>query len=105
MDRFQTVALEDNTEQNRQQDHDADRASEELIRAQLKRARPRDAVTGEEYGTDGASNRRWIIEPIDGTKNFVRGVPVWATLIALTEDDQPVVGVVSAPALSRRWWA
>lgn len=105
MDRFQAVDLEVTTKPDLTPVSDADRAAEELIRAQLKRARPRDAVTGEEFGTDGASKRRWIIDPIDGTKNFVRGVPVWATLIALVEDDQPVVGVVSAPALSRRWWA
>ena len=84
---------------------DADRAAEELIRAQLKRSRPRDAVEGEEFERTGHGPRRWIIDPIDGTKNFVRGVPVWATLIALVDDGQPVVGLVSAPALQRRWWA
>ncbi len=75
------------------------------LRSILSRARPRDAVVGEEYGTSGNSARRWVVDPIDGTKNYVRGVPVWATLIALLEGDQPVVGVVSAPALNRRWWA
>jgi len=84
---------------------DADRAAEDLIRSQLKRARSRDAVTGEEGGTTGHSSRRWIVDPIDGTKNYVRGVPVWATLMALVEDDEVVVGLVSAPALNRRWWA
>lgn len=84
---------------------DADRAAEEHIRAQLKRTRPRDAVQGEEFGSTGHGPRRWIIDPIDGTKNFVRGVPVWATLIALVDDDRPVVGMVAAPALARRWWA
>ena len=88
---------------------DADRAVEESIRAQLGRARPRDAVLGEEYGeganTAGLGIRRWIIDPIDGTKNFVRGVPIWATLIALFDGTRPAVGVVSAPALGRRWWA
>lgn len=84
---------------------DADIAVEEIIRGQLKRARPRDAVQGEEQGTEGSGPRRWIIDPIDGTKNFVRGVPVWATLIALVEGDLPVVGLVAAPALGRRWWA
>ncbi len=53
----------------------------------------------------GWGPRRWVIDPIDGTKNFVRGVPVWATLIALMINDEPAVGVVSAPALGRRWWA
>src|SRR5437870_6907856 len=62
---------------------DADQAVEESIRRTLKRARSRDAVTGEEQGTSGHSQRRWIVDPIDGTKNFVRGVPVWATLISL----------------------
>ncbi len=84
---------------------DADRASEELIRNQLRRTRPRDAVIGEEFGQTGHGARQWIIDPIDGTKNFVRGVPVWATLIALLDGRQPVLGVVSAPALQRRWWA
>ncbi|MGC9668878.1 histidinol-phosphatase [Planosporangium sp. 12N6] len=87
---------------------DADTAVEQALRATLGRARPRDGVLGEEYGTTpaaGPSRRRWVIDPIDGTKNYVRGVPVWATLIALMEDDEPVVGLVSAPALGRRWWA
>lgn len=84
---------------------DADRAAEEIVRGQLSRARPRDAVTGEEFGDTGRSARRWVVDPIDGTKNFVRGVPVWATLIGLIEDDEVVLGVVSAPALGRRWWA
>ncbi len=84
---------------------DADRAAEEHIRAQLKRTRPRDAVEGEEFANTGHGPRRWIIDPIDGTKNFVRGVPVWATLIGLVDDDEPVLGLVAAPALGRRWWA
>ena len=62
-------------------------------------------MLGEEFGRAGAGPRRWVIDPIDGTKNFVRGVPVWATLIALMDEDEVVVGVVSAPALGRRWWA
>ncbi|GAB2966986.1 MAG TPA: histidinol-phosphatase [Actinotalea caeni] len=84
---------------------DADRSAEEIVRAQLARTRPRDAVLGEEFGITGHGARQWVIDPIDGTKNFVRGVPVWATLIALLDGDDPVVGVVSAPALGRRWWA
>jgi histidinol-phosphatase len=84
---------------------DADKAAEELVRSQLRRTRPRDAVVGEEFEATGHGARRWIIDPIDGTKNFVRGVPVWATLLALVEDDQVMVGIVSAPALNRRWWA
>lgn len=84
---------------------DADKAVEESIRRTLSRARSRDAVTGEEEGTTGHSQRRWIVDPIDGTKNFVRGVPVWATLIALAVEDEVVLSVVSAPLLGRRWWA
>lgn len=84
---------------------DADRTAEEIVRGQLSRARSRDAVHGEEMGDTGHGPRRWVIDPIDGTKNFVRGVPVWATLIALIDGDEVVLGVVSAPALGKRWWA
>jgi histidinol-phosphatase len=84
---------------------DADRDAEELIRSQLKRTRPRDAVIGEEFPTTGSSPRQWVVDPIDGTHNFVRGVPVWGTLIALVDDGRPVLGLVAAPALGRRWWA
>ncbi|MEV4658440.1 histidinol-phosphatase [Micromonospora sp. NPDC049301] len=87
---------------------DADTAVEREIRALLAEHRPADGLLGEEYGDQPATDpdgRRWIVDPIDGTKNFVRGVPVWATLIALFDGDRPVVGVVSAPALGRRWWA
>ena len=84
---------------------DADTSVEELIRATLGSERPGDAISGEEFGSAGTGARRWVIDPIDGTKNFIRGVPVWATLIALLDGDSPVVGVVSAPALGRRWWA
>ncbi len=105
MDRFKALDLHVETKPDLTPVTDADRAAEDAIRNQLSRARPRDAVIGEEFGTTGHSSRRWIIDPIDGTKNFVRGVPVWATLIALAEGDDIVVGVVSAPALGRRWWA
>jgi histidinol-phosphatase len=84
---------------------DADTATEEVIRELLAQERPADAVSGEEFGTAGSGSRRWVIDPIDGTKNFVRTVPVWATLIALLDGDEAEVGVVSAPALGRRWWA
>jgi histidinol-phosphatase len=85
---------------------DADRAVETDLRGVLGRERPRDSIVGEEFGgTATFSGRQWIIDPIDGTKNFVRGVPVWASLIALLEDGVSSVGVVSAPALHRRWWA
>lgn len=82
-----------------------DRAAEDLVRDRLASARPADAVYGEEHGTTGSGPRQWVIDPIDGTKNYIRGVPVWATLIALVDDGVPVVGVVSAPALARRWFA
>ena len=84
---------------------DADLAAEESLRGVLRRARPRDAMLGEEFGKTGMSPRCWIIDPIDGTKNYVRGVPVWATLIGLMADGEVTVGVVTAPALGRRWWA
>jgi histidinol-phosphatase len=85
---------------------DADRAVESDLRGVLGLERPNDSVVGEEFGgTTTFSGRQWIIDPIDGTKNFVRGVPVWASLIALLEDGVPSVGVVSAPALQRRWSA
>jgi histidinol-phosphatase len=109
MERFKALDLKVETKPDLTPVSEADKAAEELIRTSLKRTRPRDAVLGEEFGTEGHGSRRWIIDPIDGTKNYVRGVPVWATLIALTElgegGDQPVVGLVSAPALNRRWWA
>jgi histidinol-phosphatase len=86
---------------------EADRAVETAIRQRLEEARPDDAVVGEEYGASAASDsaRRWIIDPIDGTKSYVRGMPTWSTLIALSVADEIDVGVVSAPALPRRWWA
>jgi histidinol-phosphatase len=89
---------------------DADRAVEIALRELLRDERPDDAIVGEEYGESAASGpghggRRWVIDPIDATKNFIRGVPVWATLIALLDGDDSVVGVVSAPALGHRWWA
>ncbi|MEY2740657.1 MAG: histidinol-phosphate phosphatase [Actinomycetota bacterium] len=86
---------------------EVDRATETAIVDVLRAARPDDAVWGEEHGETGpaGARRRWIIDPIDGTSNFVRGVPVWASLVALVVDDAPVVGVVSAPAMGSRWWA
>jgi histidinol-phosphatase len=90
---------------------EADRDVEQALRGRLARVRPEDSVVGEEYGADeGAAGadgprRRWIVDPIDGTKSYVRGVPVWATLLALEVDGELTVGVVSAPALGRRWWA
>src|SRR5436190_17692779 len=80
---------------------EVDEAVEKAIRERLNRERPGDAIIGEEFGPAGDSSRRWIIDPIDATKNYIRGIPVFATLIALDRE----VGVVSAPALHRRWWA
>lgn len=84
---------------------DADLAVEQAIRSVLASRRPDDAVLGEEDGETGTGPRRWVIDPVDGTKNFVRGVPVWASLVALQQEGVVTVGVVSAPALGRRWWA
>jgi histidinol-phosphatase len=83
---------------------DADRATERMLRERIARDRPGESVLGEEEGDDGGSVR-WIVDPIDGTRNFSRGIPVWATLIAFERDGQIVCGVASAPALGRRWWA
>ena len=84
---------------------DADRAGGADLRTILALERRRDAILGEEEGQSGSSARRWIVDPIDGTRNYSRGVPVWATLIALEDHGRVVLGVVSAPALHRRWWA
>ena len=105
MARFRALDLKVETKPDLTPVSDADRDVEQLIRAQLSRTRPRDAILGEEFGETGHGPRRWIVDPIDGTKNYIRGVPVWATLIALLDGDNPVVGLVSAPALGRRWWA
>lgn len=109
MSRFRALDLHVTTKPDLTPVSDADTAVEKAIRANLSRSRPRDGVLGEEFGMTttaaGTGNRRWIIDPIDGTKNYVRGVPIWATLIALMDGDDPVVGLVSAPALNRRWWA
>ena len=78
---------------------------EELLRAQLSRVRTRDGIAGEHAGHNGQAARQWVIAPLAELDNFRRGVPVWATLIALLDQGEPVVGVVSAPALGRRWWA
>ncbi|MGV0741777.1 histidinol-phosphatase [Mycolicibacterium sp. XJ870] len=106
MDRFGAMDLRVETKPDLTPVTDADRGAEEALRASLADARPGDTVFGEEFGgTTTLTGRQWVIDPIDGTKNFVRGVPVWCTLIALLTDGVPVVGVVSAPALARRWWA
>lgn len=107
-DRFRAVDLEVTTKPDRTPVTDADRAVERVIRDGLAEARPDDGILGEEYGTaagtGAGAHRQWIIDPIDGTANFLRGIPIWGTLIALAVDGEPVVGVVSSPALERRWW-
>lgn len=85
---------------------DVDVAVEDAIRTVLSAERPDDAVFGEERGGDAAGTGRvWILDPIDGTKNFLRGLPAWATLVALVQDGSPTLGMISAPLLGRRWWA
>jgi len=103
--RFRALDLRVETKADRSPVTDADQAVERALRGRLARERPEDGILGEEEGDSGASAVRWIIDPIDGTKNFSRGIPVWATLIALERDGIIVCGVASAPALGRRWWA
>jgi len=105
MSRYKAMDLHVTTKPDLTPVSDADVAVEAAVRRTLGRARPRDAVQGEEQGSTGWGPRRWVIDPIDGTKNFVRGVPVWATLVGLVVEDEVVIGCVSAPALGRRWWA
>ena len=105
MSRFKALDLKVDTKPDLTPVSDADRTAEEIVRSQLSRARPRDAVHGEEMADTGHGPRQWVIDPIDGTANFIRGVPVWATLIALLDAGTPVIGLVSAPALGKRWWA
>ncbi|MGN6743087.1 MAG: inositol monophosphatase family protein, partial [Amnibacterium sp.] len=104
-DRFRSADLRITTKPDRTPVTDADQAIEQALRAALADARRDDGVLGEEYGGEPLPGRQWIIDPIDGTTNFLRGLPIWATLIALAVDGEPVLGVVSAPALRRRWWA
>lgn len=106
LDRFEASDLKVKSKPDMTPVSDADVAVEEVLRERLAEARPGDSIVGEEFGGETIfEGRQWVIDPIDGTKNFVRGVPVWATLISLLVDGQPVLGVVSAPALARRWYA
>lgn len=106
LDRFRAADLHVTRKPDRTPVTDADTAAEDAIRRTLRAERPGDAVLGEERGgAVPASGRGWVLDPIDGTKNFSRGMPVWASLIGLAVDGEPVVGVASAPALGRRWWA
>lgn len=104
--RYQALDLVVTTKPDNTPVTDADKATEEAIRDILKSQRPDDGLVGEEFGeSESRGSRYWVIDPIDGTKNFMRAVPTWATLIALIEDGEVVVGVASAPALCRRWYA
>jgi histidinol-phosphatase len=107
MARFQAADLRVTAKPDLTPVSDADTAVERRLRDLIGEHRPTDVTVGEEYGgrIGDTSGRRWVIDPIDGTKNYVRGVPIWATLIALLDGDRVEVGVVSAPALARRWWA
>jgi histidinol-phosphatase len=105
LDRFRAADLQVTRKPDRTPVTDADIATEDALRAVLGHERPRDVLLGEERGGEVAGNGRgWVLDPIDGTKNFSRGVPAWATLVALTVHGRAVVGVASAPALGRRWW-
>ncbi len=105
MSRFSSSDLEVATKPDMTLVSDADKGTELALRGLLRSARDGDGILGEEHGLEHAeSPRQWVIDPIDGTHNYVRQVPVWATLIGLIDRGEPVVGVVSAPALSRRWW-
>jgi len=106
--RYQALDLVIETKPDLSPVTDADKAVESAIREEIKKSRPEDLVVGEEFGSPDslAGKFYWVIDPIDGTKNYLRGVPIWATLIALIDPTgKVVVGAVSAPALARRWWA
>lgn len=106
MSRYRALDLSIETKPDFTPVTEADRAVETALRELLAQNRPEDGVIGEEFpNTNESASRTWIIDPIDATKNYVRGVPVWATLISLAVDGKPQVGVVSAPAMGRRWWA
>ncbi len=108
MERFRAADLVVATKPDLTPVTEADQSVEQVLRKRIGEERPDHAVLGEEFGTaggDGSASARWVLDPIDGTKNYVRGIPVYATLIALERDGGLAVGVVSAPALGRRWWA
>ena len=105
LSRFRASDLVVETKPDRTPVTEADRAVEEAVRERLVVERPGDGMLGEEFGVTGGGSRRWIVDPIDGTRNYSRGIPVWATLVALEVDGRIQLGVVSAPALGRRWWA
>ena len=105
MPRFRAADLRVDTKPDLTPVSDADHAVEEALRDAIERKRPGEGVLGEELGSGENGATRWVLDPIDGTRNFVRGIPIWATLVALEREGRAVVGVASAPALGRRWWA
>ena len=105
LSRYRALDLEITTKPDNSPVTDADKAVERAIIDAITVQYPTDGIVGEEFGTSGSKNRYWVIDPIDGTKNFLRGVPTWATLIALVENEEVVASVVSSPALYRRWHA
>jgi histidinol-phosphatase len=102
--RFRSADLRVETKPDLTPVSEADRTAEEALRAVVAASGRGEGVLGEEFGDDGG-DAKWIVDPIDGTSNYVRGVPVWATLLALQREGEILVGLVSAPALGRRWWA
>src|SRR5512141_435687 len=105
MRHFLSSSLVVRTKADRTPVSEVDESVERMIRSHLERERPSDTIVGEEFGAGAPAERRWIIDPIDATKNYIRGIPVFATLIALEEHGRVKLGVVSAPALHQRWWA
>jgi len=105
MSRFDAADLDVRLKADASHVTEADLATERALRDLLESERPSDGVFGEEYGVTGDSARQWIIDPIDGTANYLKGIPMWTTLIALAIDGVPRVGVASQPAIGRRWWA
>jgi histidinol-phosphatase len=105
MSRFDAADLDVSLKADATHVTEADLATERAIRTLLEAERPDDGVFGEEYGVTGDTARQWIIDPIDGTANYLKGIPMWTTLIALAIDGAPRVGVASQPAIGRRWWA
>nr|WP_208379958.1 inositol monophosphatase family protein [Microbacterium endophyticum] len=105
MAKFDDPDLDISTKSDATHVTEADLAAERAIRSLLEAERPTDGVFGEEFGITGTSTRQWIIDPIDGTANYLKGIPMWTTLISLAIDGVPRVGVVSQPAIGRRWWA
>jgi histidinol-phosphatase len=106
--RYRALDLVITTKPDKSPVTDADKSVETAISSAIHGKYPNDGIVGEEFGTSGSRGSRdryWVIDPIDGTKNFLRGVPTWATLIALVENEDVVASVVSSPALYRRWYA